>query len=195
MGFGGELAHQTEHADAASETSSQPEQKCFYWFLFRTPLPREGLGGGVTPLLGGVGGGSLSDLLLDLVLRQLLTLRTLQELLDAVAGRIGRALGGEHDVHARDVILNGEGLGGARSLRGNADLERAEAVELDTLRVLQLVAHGLYQLVQNGEDIGLLHGTVALHDLRQFAGVNHRHGYGTGVPLTAALGSYTLVLM
>ena len=49
MGFGGELAHQTEHADAASETSSQPEQKCFYCFLFRTPLPREGLGGGVTP--------------------------------------------------------------------------------------------------------------------------------------------------
>ena len=51
VGFGGELAHQTEHADAASETSSQPEQKCFYCFLFRTPLPREGLGGGVTPRL------------------------------------------------------------------------------------------------------------------------------------------------
>ena len=103
VGFGGELAHQTEHADAASETSSQPGQKCFYCFLFRTPL------------LGGVGGGSLPTLhlLLYLVLRQLFALRTLQELLHAVAGGVGRALGGEHDVHARDVVARGERLGRA----------------------------------------------------------------------------------
>ena len=39
------------------------------------------------------------NLLLDLVLRQLLALHTLQELLHAVAGSVVGALGGEHHVH------------------------------------------------------------------------------------------------
>ena len=43
-------------------------------------------------------------LLLDLVLRQLLYLHALQELLHAVAGTVVRQLGGEHDVHALDVV-------------------------------------------------------------------------------------------
>ena len=134
-------------------------------------------------------------LLLDLILRQLLTLHALQELLHAVASGVVGTLGGEYHMHALDVVGDGERLGGARTLGVQADLERAEAVELYALGVLQLVAHGLHQLVQHGEDIGLLHGTVALHDLRQLTGVNHRHGYGTGIPFAAALGSYTLVLM
>ena len=64
------------------------------------------------------------------VLRQLFALRSLQELLYAVAGSVGRALGGEHDVHARDVVARGERLGRAGTLRGDADLERTEAVQL-----------------------------------------------------------------
>ena len=69
-------------------------------------------------------------LLLDLVLRQLLALRSLQELLHAVAGCVRTALGGEHDVHALDVVGYGEGLRRAGTLRGDADLERTEAVQL-----------------------------------------------------------------
>ena len=69
-------------------------------------------------------------LLLDLVLRQLLTLHALQELLHAVASSVVGALGGEHHVHALDVVGDGERLRGAGTLGIQADLERAEAVQL-----------------------------------------------------------------
>ena len=135
------------------------------------------------------------NLLFYLVLRQLFALRSLQELLHAVAGSVGRALGGEHDVHALDVVGHGERLRRAGTLRGDADLERAEAVQLHALAVLQLVAHGLHQLVEHSQDIGLLHGTVALHDFSQLAGVDTTRRHHAGIPLAAALRSYTLVLM
>ena len=48
-----------------------------------------------------MGGGSLPVVLADPVLRQLFALRTLQELLHAVAGGVGRALGGEHDEYGK----------------------------------------------------------------------------------------------
>ena len=90
--------------------------------------------------------------LLDLVLRQLHAGGTLEELLRAVTGGVGVALRREYDVQTLDVVGHGERLGRAGTLAADADLERAEAVQLHTLRILHLVAHGLYQLVQHSQD-------------------------------------------
>ena len=143
-----------------------------------------------------LGGGSLSVLVLaDLVLGQLLDLHAVQELLHAVASLVVATLGSEYHVHALDVVGDGEGLGRAGALAVQADLERAEAVELHTLGVLHLVLHDLHELLDDGHDVRALHGTVTLDDLCQATGVDDADGYGTGIPLAAAGGSMTLILM
>ena len=162
----------------------------FIVFVLKAPSPWERAG---VRLLGG---GSLSLLVLaDLVLRQLLDLHAVQELLHAVASLVVATLGGEHHMHALDVVGDGEGLGRAGTLAVQTNLERAEAVELHTLGVLHLVLHDLHQLLDDGHDVRALHGTVALDNLCQATGVDDADGYGTGIPLAAAIRSYTLILM
>ena len=126
---------------------------------------------------------------------QLLDLAVLQELLLAVAGGVGGALRGEDDVEALDILAHGELLGRLRTLARDADLERAEAVQLHALGVLHLVAHDLDHFLDDGHHVGALDGTVALDDFRQLAGVDDGGGHGAGVPLAAALRSGRLVLM
>ena len=85
-------------------------------------------------------------LLDNLVVGQLYAGGTLQELLHAVTGIVGGALRGEYYVQVLDVVVDGEGLGRTGTLAVDADLERAEAVQLHALGILQLVTHGLYLL-------------------------------------------------
>ena len=97
---------------------------------------------------------------------------TLKECLGVVAGRVGTALRREYDVYVLDVVGDGEGLCRACTLAVDTDLERTEAIELHTLGVLQLVAHGLNHLLDDGADVADLHGTVALHDGCQLLGID-----------------------
>ena len=156
------------------------------FFIFKTPLPA------------GRGRGWVLRLLFFLhhsIQGQLLYAGTLQELLDAVATAVRRALRKEQHAQALDVLGDAELGGGLGALLLHSDLERAEAVQLHALGVLHLVLHDLHEFLQHCHHVGAFHGTVALDDLCQLAGVNHCGGYGAGIPFATALRPRTLVLM
>ena len=100
--------------------------------VLKAPSFWRGLGGGCEALL------PTLHLLLHLVLRQLFALRSLQELLHAVAGSICTALGGEHDVHALDVVGYGEGLRRAGTLRADSANWRVLIQLVGTMRAYHL---------------------------------------------------------
>ena len=76
-------------------------------------------------------------------------------------------LGAEDDVQAHHVAVGPIVFGAVDTAAAHAHLEGAEALDVDLVAVLQLVAHGVGQLAEHGQDVGALHGAVVLHALGQ----------------------------
>ena len=102
---------------------------------------------------------------IDIVLGSFLHFHAREEL-DGLLRALGRSalhLGKEVDTCAADVVLHGEvgrsvGWSGAQS-----DAEDAEAIELDAVRVLQLVLHHLDQFADDGYDVGTFYRAISLN--------------------------------
>ena len=76
----------------------------------------------------------------------------------------------EVDVRTLDVACHGELLHGVGSNTRDTDLERAEAIQLYGIRLLQLILHHLDELSEHRLHVRLLHRTVALDDLCEIVG-------------------------
>lgn len=131
----------------------------------------------------------------DGILRQLAHRCALQQLLDVFAAvGIDDGLGLEDNVQALDVLLHVEVLHSLRTAGAESHLEGAEVVDSHALRILQLQADGVGQLLQHGQDVGVLHGAVRLHDVSQLAGGDLYGVSGTSVPAAGVGGVSTVVL-
>jgi hypothetical protein len=124
----------------------------------------------------------------NIVLRRLLHTATSDKGLLTLTITIGLYLGLKQHMQAFDILAYAEVGCLVGSLASDTDLKRSKAVQLYTLRVLQLVGHGLNQLTDHCQDISLLHGTVTLHDFSQLVGVDGLSDYGTWIPFAIALG-------
>ena len=80
---------------------------------------------------------------------------------------------------------------------GEADLEDADAGEVDLLAELEVVLHGLAQLGEHGEDVASLHAGLRLDVVGQVLGLDELavvHGLGVVLAVGDRLGVLVLTL-
>ena len=88
----------------------------------------------------------------------------------------------EEGAHALDVLRCGELLRGGRGRRLERHLECAQSVDFHAVGLLQVVAHHLHHLGEDGEGVGLLCGGVVLDALSNLVEGHGVQSLGTGVP-------------
>ena len=121
----------------------------------------------VSTAIAGAIAGVLSSLRLsgvNTVLWCLLHAASADERLLTLAVAVGLDLRHKQHVQTFHVLAHAELGCAVGALALDADLKRSEAIQLYSLRVLQLVLHSLNQLADYGQDISSFQCAVALHD-------------------------------
>lgn len=129
------------------------------------------------------------------VLGQLGHLAPVDERARAPAVLVDAQLRLEEHVYVLHVLRGGEVLGRVARAGGEAELERAEVVELHALGALQLLLHHHHQLAEHGEHVGPLHGAVGLNLLGQPVGVCGVYHHRPGIPLLVLRAARVVVLV